>query len=59
MKTNGDPEGQIFLSHPHTNIGFIFLLTTEYLILYWKNKKRLLENPELAEMPQSDIILTL
>ena len=28
MITNCDPEGQIFLSYPHTNIGFFFLLTT-------------------------------
>ena len=27
---NGDPEGQIFLSYPHTNNGFFFLLTTIY-----------------------------
>ena len=24
VTTNGDTEGQIFLSHPHTNIGFFF-----------------------------------
>ena len=42
--TNGDREGQIFQSHPHTNNGFFFLLTdtTKYLNLYWKT----LENPE-------------
>ena len=28
MMTNGDPEGRIFLSYPHTNNGFFFLLTT-------------------------------
>ena len=27
VMTNGDPERRIFLSHPHTNIGFFFLLT--------------------------------
>ena len=37
VMTNGDPEGWIFLSHPHTNNGFFFLLTTKHLILYWKN----------------------
>ena len=26
VMTNGDPEGRIFLSHPHTNNGFFFLL---------------------------------
>ena len=36
MMTNGDPEGRIFLSHPHTNNGFFSLLTTIYLILNWK-----------------------
>ena len=29
---NGDHEVQIFLSHPHTNNGFFFLLITYYLI---------------------------
>ena len=37
VMTNGDREGQIFLSHPQTNIGFFFLLTTIYLILNSKN----------------------
>ena len=30
---NGDPEGGIFLSYPHTKNGFFFLLTT---FLYFK-----------------------
>ena len=37
---NCDHEGQIFLSHTHTNNGFFFLLNTKYLILYWKNTKK-------------------
>ena len=41
MMTNGDPEGQIFLSHPHTNNGFFFLLTTKYLIFIVKHGKGL------------------
>ena len=28
--TNGDSEGQIFLSHPHTNDGVFFLLNIKY-----------------------------
>ena len=36
MMTNGDPEGRIFLSHPHTNNGLFFLLTIKYRILYFK-----------------------
>ena len=32
--TNGDPEGQIFLSHPHTINVLFFLLTIKYGILY-------------------------
>ena len=28
MMKNGDPEERIFLSYPHTNNGFCFLLTT-------------------------------
>ena len=31
VMTNGDPEGRIFLSYPHTNNGFLFLLTTVFL----------------------------
>ena len=43
MVANGDHEGRIFLSHPPTNNGFFFLLTTKdtkYLILHWKNMKK-------------------
>ena len=40
VMTNGDRERQIFLSHPHTNNGFFFLLTTKYLILNWKKMKK-------------------
>ena len=32
MMTNGDPKGQFFLSYPHTNNGFFFLLTTVLFI---------------------------
>ena len=31
VMTNRDPEGQIFLSYPHTNNGFFFLLTTVFI----------------------------
>ena len=31
VMTNGDPEGRIFLSYPHTNNGFFFLLTTVFI----------------------------
>ena len=58
VMTNGDHEGRLFLSHPHTNNGFFFLLTTKYLIVYWKkHEKRLPENPENAEMRHGDVIL--
>ena len=40
VMTNGGRKGQIFLSHPHTNNGFFFLLTTKYLILYWINMNK-------------------
>ena len=33
MMTNGDYKGHIFISHPHMNNGFFFLLTIKYLIL--------------------------
>ena len=34
MMTNGDPEGQIFLSYPHTNNGFLFVLNTVFIYLF-------------------------
>ena len=40
VMTNGDHEGQIFLSHPHKNNGLFFLLTTRYIILYWKKDEK-------------------
>ena len=49
MMTNSDPEGLIFLSHPHTNNGFFLLPTIKYRILCFK-KDLLLEVPEYAEM---------
>ena len=41
VMTNDDPEGPIFLSYPHTNNGFFFLLTTIFLF-----KNKLPEVPE-------------
>ena len=35
-----DDEGQIYLSHPHTNNELFFLLTTKCLILYWQKDKK-------------------
>ena len=35
VMTNGDPEGRIFLSYPHTNNGFFFLLTTVFIIHFF------------------------
>ena len=58
VMTISDHEGQIFLSHPHTNNGFFFLLTTLYLIYIEKTWKKLPENPEYAEMRHGDVILT-
>ena len=57
--TNGDREGQSFVSHPHTKHLFFFLLTTKYLILYSKNMKKLPESPDNAEMRHVDVILIL
>ena len=34
LMTYGDPEGRIFLSYPHTNNGFFFLLTTVSIYLF-------------------------
>ena len=52
MMTNSDSEGQIFLSNPHTNNGFFFLLTT---VLILKNKL-----PEISEyaISHDDVTLT-
>ena len=36
VMTNGDREGRIFLSHPHTNNVFFFSLILKHLFLYWK-----------------------
>ena len=36
MMTNGDPEGQIFLSYPHTNNGFFFLFKSVLFIYLFK-----------------------
>ena len=42
VMTNGEPEGRIFISYPHTNNGFFFLLNTVfiylsvYLLIYFK-----------------------
>ena len=57
--TNGDHEGWIFLSHPHTNNGFFFLPTTKHRMLYEKNMKTISRYPEFAEMGHGDVILTL
>ena len=48
MMTNGDPEGRIFLSYPHTNNGFFFLLPTVFIYLSIHNT--LPEVPEYAKM---------
>ena len=55
VMTNGDHEGQIFLSHPHTNNGFFFLLTIKYRILCLK---MLLEVPEYAHL-RHDMVTSL
>ena len=40
VMANGDREGRIFLSHPHTNNGFFFLLTTKYRHFVLENMKK-------------------
>ena len=34
VMTNSDPQGQNFLSYPHTNTGLFFLLTTVFIYLF-------------------------
>ena len=49
--TNGDPEGRIFLSYPHTINGFFFLLTTVFIYLFiYLFQNKLPEPPEYAKM---------
>ena len=50
MMKNGDHEGQIFQSHPHTNYGFFVLLTTIPHFILEKHVKGFQKNPENAEM---------
>ena len=47
VMTKGDLEGGFFLSFPHTNNGFFFLLTT---VFYLFNLSKLPEVPEYAKM---------
>ena len=56
---DNDQEGPVFLSHPHTNYGFFFLLTTNISFYIEKTWKRLSENLKYAEMQPDDVILTL
>ena len=44
---NGHPKGQIFLSYPHTNNGFFFLLATGFIYLFYN---KLPEVPEYAQI---------
>ena len=46
VMTNGDHEGRVFLSYPHTNNGFFFLLTTVFIYLF---QNKLPEVPEYAK----------
>ena len=45
MMTNGDLEGPIFLSYPHTNNGFFFFLTS----VFFFNFKISFQKPEVPE----------
>ena len=49
VMTKGDPQGQIFLSYPHTNNGFFFLLTIVFNYLF---EIKLPEVPEYAKNTQ-------
>ena len=54
VMTNGDPQGRIFLSYPHRNNGFFFLLTSVFIYLF---KNTLPEVPEYAKMQFHMMIL--
>ena len=47
MMTNCDPQGRIFISYAHTNIGFCFLLTTVFIYL---SSNKLQEVSEYGKM---------
>ena len=53
VMTNGDPEGRIFLSYPHTNNEFFFLLTTVFVVcvffVFFVFSNKLPEVPEYAK----------
>ena len=48
VPSNGDREGRIVLSYPHSNNGFFFLLTNVVFCIFSLNK--LPEVPEYAKM---------
>ena len=54
MMTNGDPEGQIFPSYPHTNNGFFLAHHCFYLFIL----NKLVEDPEYVKM-QFDMMMSL
>ena len=47
---------EFFLSHPHTNNGFCFLIISHLILKTWK---RFPDIPELAKMRHGEVILTL
>ena len=47
VMTNGDGEGLIILSHPHTNNGFLFLHNIRYRILLLNRLQEVLESAEM------------
>ena len=53
VTTNGDPEGSIFQTNPHTNYGYSFPVPIKFLLFYLQ--KRLPEAPEYAEMQHNMI----
>ena len=59
----GDPEGQMFLSHPHTNTGLFFLLTNQipHFILGKKHEKdfqKILKSLRCALVTKFNITMT-
>ena len=56
MMTNGDLEGRIILSYPHTNNGFFFLLTTVFFFSKISFQKSL--NKLLDAISHDDVTMT-
>ena len=59
MMSNSDPEGQVFLSHPHKNNRYIFLLIVKYSIFMYKKGSHWLLNTLRCDMISDHFNITM